>query len=126
VAQWCAANGVRCGLAEFSGAARLASMVRYKRSAVYIREQRTRDVTWPLLRELQLKEVDTGPTLSLWITDDDSVFYNARVGDGAPVVSPLQLYLDLRHNPARGQEAADEVFHRYLEPAFRGVGADPR
>lgn len=48
----------------------------------------------------------------------ESVFRGAREVKGFRVVSDLQLYLDLRHYPVRGLEAAEEIFSRRLAPAW--------
>ncbi len=116
--QWGLRQGVPVALAEFSAAARLAPMVRYNRAAVYVAESPDRDVVAPLLADLDLKIVDTGATALLWITADESVFYRAQPLAGLLTVSPLQAYLDLRRNPARGPEAAAELLTSTLPPAF--------
>jgi hypothetical protein len=115
---WGAEHSVRCALAEFSAASRLAPMVRYKRAAMYVAESRSHDVIADLLKDLDLKEVDSGASAVLWLTDDDSVFYNSEERDGLSTVSSLQVYLDLRHNPARGEEAAEELLRRTILPRF--------
>lgn len=51
-------------------------------------------------------------------TDDESVFYNSEERDGLSAVSSLQVYLDLRKNPARGEEAAAELLRRSILPRF--------
>jgi hypothetical protein len=115
VIEWGERRSVRCALAEFSGAAKVAPMVRHKRAAFYILERGPRDVLRSLSAELDLKEVDSGPSAVLWVTSDDSVFYNASSRGGLTVVSPVQLYLDLMKNPARGREAAEEVAARLFK-----------
>ena len=35
---------------------------------------------------------------------------------GIPVVSPLQLYLALQHEPDRGEEAAEELWETKIFP----------
>ncbi|MBS0197729.1 MAG: hypothetical protein JSR77_13320 [Planctomycetes bacterium] len=109
IAGWCADHAVKFALAEFSAAARLSPMVRHKRAAVYIQEALSRDVAGLMMRELELKEVDTGATAVLWVTEDDSVFYNCSKQDGLTIVSAVQAYLDLMRNPGRGREAAEQV-----------------
>jgi len=53
-----------------------------------------------------------------------SGFYGVRVAEGLPVVSDLQLYLDLYDYPPRGREQAEQIFarrlRRQLEAAERG------
>jgi hypothetical protein len=116
--RWGAEHSVQCALAEFSAASRLAPMVRYKRAAVYVEDSRSQDVLADLLNDLDLKEVDSGASAVLWLTDDDSVFYNSEERDGLSTVSSLQVYLDLRRNPARGEEAAAELLRRSILPRF--------
>lgn len=116
--RWGDEHSVQCALAEFSAASRLAPMVRYKRAAVYVEESRSHDVLADLLKDLDLKEVDSGASAVLWLTDDDSVFYNAADQGGLSTVSSLQVYLDLRRNPARGEEAAAELLRRTILPRF--------
>lgn len=118
VADWCVRHEVRCALAEFSAAARWSPMVRYTRAAIYVEAQRSHDVLEPLMRDLDLKEVDSGPSAELWITDDEAIFFNSEERQGVRVVSPLQAYLDLVGNPSRGQEAATELLRRHLLPGF--------
>lgn len=123
VAHWCDMNNVQYALAEFSAAARWAPMVRYKRAAIYIAESRSRDVIGTLMPELELKQVDSGASGVLWMTSDDATFFNAEERDGLRVVSPVQTYLDLLKNPARGAEAADEILRREILPRAHRDGA---
>lgn len=48
----------------------------------------------------------------------DSVFFGARRVEGLWVVSDLQLYLDLRRFPVRGQEASERILDRRLRPLW--------
>jgi hypothetical protein len=59
---------------------------------------------------------------TLWITDDPAVFSDAREVDGVKVVSPLQLYLDLKVLAGRGDDAAQEI----LEKELHSLLPDPR
>ena len=45
---------------------------------------------------------------------DDAVFEGSSVVDGVPCVHPIQVYLDLKAQPERSQEAADELKRRLL------------
>ena len=49
-----------------------------------------------------------------------SSFFGLRLVDDAPIASDLQLYLDLHCQPRRGQEAADHLFKRRIEPLLKG------
>ena len=49
-----------------------------------------------------------------------SVWHALRVVDGKPVVSDLQLVLDLWHYPLRGQEQAQHIVETVLQPVWDG------
>jgi hypothetical protein len=46
------------------------------------------------------------------------VFVGARMRNDLPVVSPVQLYLDLINYPVRGKEAADVLARAVLGPEW--------
>jgi len=46
------------------------------------------------------------------IAASDGVFYGVQEIDGIRIVSDIQLYVDLFNYPARGREAADELFRK--------------
>jgi hypothetical protein len=52
-----------------------------------------------------------------------SVFFDARTIRDVPVVSPVQLYLDLAHYPVRGPEAASVLARTVLGPEL-GLSSD--
>lgn len=120
IVRWGESNKVTCALTELSAASRLAPMVRNNRAVTYVLAPPSSEAIQRLLRDLALKEVDSGPTGELWLTDDESVLWHSRDRDGVRVVSPLQAYLDTQKNPARGEEAAEELFRRWIEPRFTG------
>lgn len=64
-------------------------------------------------RKLNLKEVDSGGNVELYIPYDNGVFYGLqdyKRDDGTvKIVSNVQLYMDLFGNPARGEEAAEHL-----------------
>jgi hypothetical protein len=39
--------------------------------------------------------------------------------EGAPVVSPVQLYLDLAQTKGRGEEAAAAILEEVIKPIWR-------
>ena len=67
---------------------------------------------------LGAKRVDSGANLVLAVPEDPFVFYQSRTIDDIAVVSPLQLYLDLRKQPGRGEEAAQEILKREIMPTW--------
>lgn len=113
IGEWCSGKGIRYALTQYSGAWRMAPMVRYNRSSVYV-ESSPRE----LIAALGSKPVNTGANLFLWTPYDPSVFYDLREVEGLSVVSPIQLYLDLIGEPGRGEEAAQEILQRQIRPTW--------
>jgi len=98
----------------FSGAARLAPAVRYQRATAYI-AQGVADIA----EELALKRVNSGANVTLIEPYDDGVFFGARELAGSPVVSPIQIYLDLMQIRGRGEEAAAAILEEVIKPLWR-------
>lgn len=63
-----------------------------------------------LLEQAGLKEVPSGANVSLMIPYDEGVYYEAREIDALKIVSPIQLYLDLKGYRGRGEEAAEAIW----------------
>jgi hypothetical protein len=68
--------------------------------------------------KLELKAVDSGANVSLLQPYDEGVFYGTQKTDGVQVVSPIQLYLDLRHIHGRGEEAAAALLEQVIKPVW--------
>jgi hypothetical protein len=98
----------------FSGAARLAPAVRYQRATTYV----SGDID-VLAEKLALKRVDSGANVTLIEPYDDGVFFGTRELAGAPVVSPIQIYLDLMRIKGRGEEAAAAILEEVILPLWR-------
>jgi hypothetical protein len=119
IAAWCDQFKVRYALTQFSGAWSIVPMVRYQRSTVYIEDLAGSVQVDDLLQAIRASRVESGANLSLWLTRDSSVFQGVRKNfSGVNVVSPLQLYLDLRQQKGRGEEAAQEVLEREIKPMW--------
>ncbi len=117
LAEWCRAHKIAYALTQLSAAWRYSPMVRYDKSVVFIdRKVESETNLKSLLSSIEAKKVDTGANCIFWITDDPAVFIDAREFDGVTVVSPLQLYLDLKGLAGRGEEAAQEILERELQP----------
>ena len=112
---WCRDNGFACAVTLLSAAWQYSPVVRFNSLVAYVDE---RAVVGPnragLLRRIDAREVDSGANCTLWPTHDRAVFTDSREIEGVPVVSPLQLYLDLKTLPGRGGEAADEILRTQL------------
>lgn len=104
----------RVAFSGFSGAARLASAVRYQRVTAYV----LGDLA-ALTDHLGLKPVSSGANVMLVEPYDEGVFYGIREVDGASIVSPVQLYLDLAQTKGRGEEAASVILEEVIKAKWR-------
>jgi len=84
---------------------------------LYVRNQ---EVVDHVVERLKLEPVarDAGNVAFLLPHYRESAFYGSRRFKGLSVVSDLQLFLDLRRFPVRGEEAADIIFERRLRPRW--------
>jgi hypothetical protein len=64
---------------------------------------------------LDLRPVESGPNVAMLVPRDPGVFYRAREVEGVTVVGPVQLYLDLGRDPARGREQAEFLREQVLK-----------
>jgi hypothetical protein len=113
IANWCRENDVQYALTGFSAARLSAPRVRYNRASIFVRSKQD-----AVAVNTNLKPVDSGGNVILLEPYDDGVFEGARDLYGMRAVSPVQLYLDLRSMPGRGEEAAEEILVRELRPSW--------
>ena len=66
------------------------------------------------VEHLELKKVDSGENVQMVIPYDEGVFYGAEIHQGVPVVSNIQLYLDLETAGGRGQDAAERILNEEI------------
>jgi hypothetical protein len=104
----------RLAFTSFSGAARFAPAVRYQRVTAYVLGRRP-----ALVKRIGLKPVPSGGNVTLIEPYDEGVFYGTRAIEGAPVVSPVQLFLDLMQIKGRGEEAASAILEQAIKPLWR-------
>lgn len=107
---FCGQRGIKFALTMFSGAARVAPHTRFNRVFAYI-DDNLEDVR----DQLDLKAVDSGSNIMILKPYDTGVFYGVKFHENLPVVSPVQLYLDLRSYKGRGEEAAEFILKEVLE-----------
>jgi len=93
-----------------SGAARIAPFLRYNTVFSYVKDDTDR-----LAKDLDLKEVTSGPNVFFLEPYDEGVLYDLQEIDGANVVSDIQLYLDLKNYKGRGEEAAEFLYEQRLK-----------
>jgi hypothetical protein len=103
----------RVAFTGFSGAARLSPAVRYSRVTAYA----DGDVD-AIANLLGLKPVSSGANVTLLEPYDEGVFYATREVEGAPVVSPVQIYLDLTQTKGRGEEASSAILEEVIKPLW--------
>lgn len=107
VAAYCNRNKVQYALTGFSGAARVAPAVRYKKAMIY-----TSGLMEKAFLKLSMKPVNSGGNLLMFTPYDEGVFYGTSKIDDIQIVSDIQLYLDLQGFRGRGEEAAEVLFER--------------
>lgn len=100
-------NGPKYAITGLSGALYTAPFVRPTNVHIYVK---TEDDAKELANLLDLMPVEANGNVKFAIAKSDGVFYGSREIDGVNIVSLPQLYADLRNYPARGEEAASEVF----------------
>lgn len=110
LADVCNRMGIKHALTSFSGAERLAPYARYQRVTSFVEK----DVS-QVADALDLKSVKTGANVSLVLPYDEGVFYGSKEVRGASVASPVQVYLDLKAEKARGDEAAEFLFKEVIQ-----------
>ena len=109
----CKKKGWRYALTGFSAAARLAPAVRYSRAMAYFEG----DIQ-ALSALLNLKEVPSGPNLTVLAPYDEGVFYGLTELGGYCLASAAQVYLDLAGFRGRGEEAAEAILREVLKPKW--------
>jgi hypothetical protein len=111
IADFAAKQKIPFALTGTAGAWHRAPMTRYQRTQFY----------WggmpdALAEFFELKPVESGANVHAFLARDAGVYDFVENIKGVPVVGPVQLYLDLQRDPARGQEAADHLWNTVLFP----------
>jgi hypothetical protein len=110
IADFCRADGIQYALSLFSGSNRLAPFTRYNVATSYF----SGDIE-KMRKDLELKEVPSGPNLQIMIPYDEGVYYKAREVDSITVANPIQIYLDLYNYRGRGREQAEFLRERMIK-----------
>ena len=114
IADTCIKMNIPYALTGFSASKRLAPMVRGQRAMIYV----SRDID-EVTQKVGLKPVESGANFILIQPYDDGVFWNAKSIGDLEVTDPVQVYLDLKHYPGRGEEAADFLFREVINPRWQ-------
>ena len=88
----------------------LTRYARYRHSTVYLRAEPSTE----LLEALEFRETSRGFNTWLVVPRDEGVFDGLSRVDGIDCVHPVQVYLDLKSQPERAMEAAEELRGRLL------------
>ena len=72
------------------------------------------------LQSIDFVQQEKGSNVWLALPDDHGVFDGARRVDGLVVAHPVQVWLDLKEQPERSSDAADELHERILKGEFDG------
>jgi hypothetical protein len=97
--RFCREEKRRFGLTSISGSAYFPPAARYQRMVAYVKGE-----------VFDLEPVSSGANVILLEPYDEGVFYGSQSRSGAEVVSPIQIYLDLKNFGELGQKAADAFF----------------
>lgn len=97
-------------LTGLAAAWHLTRFAMYRLTSAYLREPPS--ASW--LERLGFTHEPRGANLWLVVPNDDAVFEGASALGGVPCVHPIQAYLDLKAQPERSKEAAEELKRRLL------------
>lgn len=109
----CSKMNIPYALTGFSASNRLAPMVRGQRAMIYV----GREID-SVAEKVGLKPVESGANVILIQPYDDGVFWNAKSIGDLEISEPIQVYLDLKRYPGRGEEAADFLFREVINPRW--------
>ena len=113
ISSFCNLTGTHYAFTSFSGASRYAPFTTYRTVAVYM------DISQENIKELPFKPVTSGANIRVISPYDEGVFYGTRNIRGQSVASPVQCYLDLKEEKARGEEAAEALLEQEIKPSWQ-------
>ena len=104
------ARGARHAATGLAAAWLLTGFATYRLATMYVADEPTPE----LLGAVGFRPEERGANTWLVVPNDDGVFRGARDVDGIVCVHPVQAYLDLKAQPERAIEAAEELRARGL------------
>jgi DNA-binding transcriptional ArsR family regulator len=111
--------GHHFALTGHAGAYLVAPHVNYEGLHAYVQDQ---EVVDELAEAFKMRPAEKGANVILLHPYyKESVFYGARKINGVDVVSDIQLYLDLKNFPVRGEEQAENLVNRVIAPSMEPV-----
>ena len=129
----CFMKGIKYALTLFSGASVIAPYVRYDGVFAYV----DTGITDSFIFELALKPVFSGANVVLINPTDEFIFYDEKeiynnqlyLPGSLPdhkVVSPIQLFLDLKSYGGRANDAAEFLFEEVISKSWKGEMIDQK
>jgi hypothetical protein len=113
------AHAVEWALTLLAGAQRRIGHVRYSAMMhVYVRQEHAATIRDALKDVYAEETAGEGGLAVLEPYYGGAAFFGAELANGNPVVSDVQLFLDLAHFPVRGPEAAEWLVRRRIAPAL--------
>jgi len=114
ISETCVKTNIPYALTGFSASNRLAPMVRGQRVMVYI----DRDISH-VADQAGLQSVDSGANVILIQPYDSGVLWKSQLFDGFQIANPIQVFLDLKSLPGRGEEAAAFLFKEVISTTWQ-------
>ncbi|MBI2061049.1 MAG: hypothetical protein HYT87_14880 [Nitrospirae bacterium] len=114
-------RGLRWAVTLYSGANMRSPFTTAQVTHVYIGGADVHETA----EALELRPVGKGANVVLIEPGDEGVFHGAREIEGVPVVSDLQLYLDLKTSGGRAAEQAEHLVEKGLVAAAKECAAPP-
>jgi DNA-binding transcriptional ArsR family regulator len=106
-------------LTGHAGAHLVAPYVNYEGLHAYVRDQEALD---ELTKTFKMRPTERGANVFLLRPYyKESAFFGLRSIKGVPVVSDVQLYLDLKNFPVRGEEQAENLLLRVIAPSVERI-----
>lgn len=113
---------VKYALSVQAGVSLVAPYSVYKEVHVYVENEK--DIEF-FKKKLELKDADRGANVVFMIPHyRHSAYYDSRIVQGLPIVSDIQLYIDLHGYPLRGLEQANHLYEKKMRKAFEAVEKD--
>lgn len=102
-----------------AGAHLIVPYVNYEGLHAYVRDQ---GVVNELIKAFKMRPAEKGANVFLLQPYyKESAFFGARNIKGIEVVSDVQLYLDLKNFPVRGEEQAENLLRRVIAPSMESA-----
>ena len=113
ISSFCNRRRARYAFTGFSGASRYAPFTTYRTVTVYM------DTSQENIKDLPFKPVTSGANIRIISPYDDGVYYGTCNLRGQSVVSPVQCYLDLKDEKARGEETSEALLEQVIKPSWQ-------